>query len=84
MGEHDFINAAIRRQIVEATYNAPLAEPVVNICGSLDGQKIQVFGEDVAEYPNIKLASAAYYAARATAWAALDLLNNTLARKDGQ
>lgn len=82
MSPHDYINDQIRRQIIEATFNADHHHPVVNLCGALDGTRVEVFGEELGTYGFIT-ANRTYDQARKAADAALRMLTHTLERKEG-
>lgn len=55
--------------------------PPVNLCGALDGTRVEVFGEELGTY-DFKLANLTYDIARLAAAKALVMLNRTLARKE--
>ena len=81
--DHEAVWNACRRQIVEATYNAPHSQPPVNICGHEGGHRIEIYGETVDVIKDFKVACVAYDVARLAAAKALLLLNRTLAGKEG-
>jgi hypothetical protein len=81
MNDHDAVWHACRRQLVEATYNAPHSQPPVNLCGALYGHRIEVFGETLEVTDDFKRANTLYHTARFGAAKALELLNETLGRK---
>lgn len=81
--DHDAVWKACRRQIVEATYNAPHWQPPVNICGGGQGTRVEVYGETLDVFADFGEACLAYDVARLAGAKALLLLNRTLARKEG-